>query len=872
LPDDALARLAGELREETAEAGTVIITEGEPSGPLFLIVHGRARVTSGSLGDLNFLRAGDVFGELSLLTGAPRAATVEAVSDVRLAVLDPEVQARFEADHPELRARVAERRAIYQRKPATHVPIDFAEELGREPSEATETTPATEVLVEPSGRRGRRSRRHVPHIRQLDEMDCGAACVTMVTEAFGHHIDRSHVRDVVGTSVDGTTLAGITRGARAIGLEVEPLKASKDRIDDLRLPAIVQWNAKHWIVLDEVTPTRVHVADPASGPQWIPRDEFIEHWTGFTALVAPTPALADAPADRARFGWLLPFMRPHRRAISLVVLLALIAATLQMFVPVVTGRVVDSVVTQKDYAALFALIGGLLALQVVALGAGLVQARVVTKVAAQVDTEALDHIASRMLRLPLSYFESRRSGDIERRLDGVRQVREFASQRLIPSIGNLGRVVAAVVLMGILSLPLMALWLVTLPIYVLIVRVGSRRVRPAYEAEEEGSAQYRSRQLDAIRGVETVKSMGVEDGVRGRMLRDADELTARVLRADRVAINYGGAVTFTTFVLLVVFLFVGALQVMAGNLSVGQLVAFNSLVLLASAPVLALLDLTDQWQLMTVLMARLRDILEREPEQDDEDGNLRSVPSLEGRVSLTNVGFRYPESGGDPILREITLDVAPGTTVAIVGRSGAGKSTLLKCIAGLLEASDGVIAFDSVDLRELRWRELRRRIGLVPQNPYVFDDTLARNIAFGEDVPDMDAVRSAAEIANANEFIERLPLGYDTHVGDGGMRLSGGEAQRIAIARSIYHRPPVLLMDEATSALDTEAERTVNDNVRRLLEARTAFVVAHRLSTVRDADLIIVLEQGRIAELGTHDELLARAGLYFHLYGQQLSD
>jgi ATP-binding cassette subfamily B protein len=189
-----------------------------------------------------------------------------------------------------------------------------------------------------------------------------------------------------------------------------------------------------------------------------------------------------------------------------------------------------------------------------------------------------------------------------------------------------------------------------------------------------------------------------------------------------------------------------------------------------------------------------------------------------------------------------------------------------------LEATHGVIAFDSVDLRELRWRELRRRIGLVPQHPYVFDDTLARNIAFGEDVPDMDAVRSAAEIANANEFIERLPLGYDTHVGDGGMRLSGGEAQRIAIARSIYHRPPVLLLDEATSALDTEAERTVNENVRRLLEARTAFVVAHRLTTVRDADLIIVLEQGRIAELGTHDELLARAGLYFHLYGQQLSD
>ncbi len=877
----AVAEIAEAVVERTAAAGDVVVNQGDAGDCMYIVQDGKLRARIDGK-DVRYLRTGDMFGELSLYTAAPRTATVEALTDATLLELGQGAFQRLLEHQPEFRARVEERIALYDAGAGAGVPLDFAELL---PADATESAnigrlePQPEVgrgvqlseLEAAAGERAVSRRGRFPLVRQLDEMDCGAAAVAMVCRHFGREVSVSRIREAIGTGVDGASLRGIQRGGEHVGLQVKAVKASKDRVEDLPLPAILHWGGNHWVVLYSLRGDRAQIADPARGRRRVGREELTENWSGYAAIPSPTPQLAQAPLSGVDAGWLRDHIRPHRRALAIGFVLALAVAGLEMLFPVLTQQIVDHVISAHDYTRLHLLAAAMVGVLGLSLAASMVQRRVLSRAAVQIDISSLDYMSGRLFDLPMAYFESRRTADIERRLDGARQIRELIVQQGTVALGALTQLLAALTVMFVYSWKLAALFVATTPIYAALMRYSAHRMRPTFESLEEEYARFASRQNDGIRGIATVKAMGAEDRLRSILVENLQILGRRLYRSDLTMMAYEGVVQVVTFLIVVLFLWLGALEVLAGNLTIGELVAFNALILLANTPLIVLLRLWDQWQLSRVLLERLQDIFDSAPEQHQEQGGLRGVPTLEGRVTIRGLGFRYPLAPSVKVLEEITLDVAPGTTVALVGRSGSGKSTLVKCVAGLLQASAGTIAFDGVRLDDLRYRELRHKIGYVLQEPYLFDDTIARNIAFGEEHVDPDRVRWAAEIADTHEFIERLPLAYETHVGDSGMRLSGGQAQRIAIARALYNSPPVLIFDEATSALDTESERNVKLNLDRMLEGRTAFIIAHRLSTVRDADLICVLDRGRLVERGSHEQLMRRQGLYFHLWSQQLA-
>jgi ATP-binding cassette subfamily B protein len=889
LPAEALRIFLDGLVRVTIQTGDLLIREGDPPGAMYIVEEGRLRVfreESGRRQYLNYLRKGDFVGEMSLFKQAPRAASVEAVSECHLLKLTPDTFRRLLSEYPDFKTQIEQRIAQYDYKHVARVPLDFSEEMlpaavrvhqQVSPDQAEEIEAPAEPttagpFASPEGffvkKPGRRWR--FPHVFQVDEMDCGAASLAMVCRHFGRSVSLARIRQLVHTSLDGTSLRALCTAAGELGLAARAVKATPESLPQMPLPAIVHWKGNHWVVLYDLDKTHVRIADPGLGLRRIPRAEFDQKWTGYAALYDYTHDFKKAPESAPTLGWLTPFFKPFAALLIKALALALIVSGLQMVLPVFTQVVVDKVLVEHDVDLLQMLIIAMLGVLVFMSLAMVLQRYLLSFVAVRLDAASLDFLTRKMLALPLTYFQSRRTGDIQRRMAGTRQVRELMVQNGVRALTSLAQIVAAIVLMFVYSVSLTFVFLITVPLYAGLMFFSRRWLRPLFQDLEESFGKYHSYQIDAIKGIETVKALGAEGGFREMMLREFMGIAHKEFRADFTIMCYQGAVQMVTFLSMILFLAVGARLVMDGEITIGALVAFNALVALANGAIGTLLPLWDSVQLASVLLNRLNDIFEQEQEQGPDHGRLMPVRTLEGRIRFQGMSFQYGGPEAPRILDNITFDVPAGKMVAIVGRSGSGKTTLIKCLSGLLEPTEGTIYYDGIDLKTLNYRDLRRHIGFVLQENYLFNDTIARNIAFGEDEPDMDRVLWAARVANAHEFIDRLPLGYETKVGESGLAISGGQRQRIAIARALYHQPPVLIFDEATSALDTESERAIKDNMEKLLEGRTSFVIAHRLSTIRGADLIMVLERGKLVEHGRHEELMERQGLYYYLCSQQL--
>jgi ATP-binding cassette subfamily B protein len=886
LPAPALRSVVEKLAPVGVGKGELIIRQGDLAGPLFVIEKGRARAFTGLNGkerNLAFYREGDFFGELSILNGSPRAASVEAFTDCKLLALDPSSVQELRSRFPEFEKLLNERLALYQAQAEARIPLDFTTEML--PAEAqvadkTELDGAEEAGTREEGedpfaedrlfikKAGRIKK--IEHIEQIDEMDCGAASLGMICRHFGRKVSLSRIRQLCHTATDGTSLKALCRAASELGLAARALKVSLRNLNAMPLPAIVHWEGNHWIVLYDVQPDFVRVADPALGLRKIPRREFEAKWTGYTALFDYTIEFQNAPESKPALGWIVPFLAKFRTILLQVVGLAVGISLLQLMFPVFTQMVVDRVIVESDFGLLKTILLGMFAAILFVQLSTLVQEYLLAFAAVRLDTSILDFLSRKLLSLPMTYFTSRRTGDIQRRLEGAQHVRQFAVGQGIGALLAMIYLVGSICLMLIYSPLLTLAFLATAPLYIGLMIFSVKVLRPLFAGVEESQGKYSSHQIDAIKGIEAVKAAAAESAFRDAMLNEFLSVSKKMFKSSFIVMSYDSVLNTIGLLSTAIFLCVGATQVIRGTLSVGGFVAFSSLTAMAYGGILRTLGVWDSMQLASVLLNRLNDIFDQEPEQGHDRSRLAPVHSLEGRIELRDVSFKYGGPEAPNILSDIDLDLAPGKMIAFVGRSGCGKTTLIKLIAGLLEPTQGTILFDNIDLKTLNYRDVRRHIGMVLQENHMFNETIARNIAFGDPEPDLDRVLAAAQAAASHEFIMRLPLGYETKIGESGLSLSGGQKQRIAIARAIYNNPPVLIFDEATSALDTESERAIQENLGRLMSGRTTIVIAHRLSTVREAHAIVVLEKGRVAEVGTHDELIHQRGLYYYLSSQQM--
>ncbi|MCZ4497513.1 MAG: ABC-type bacteriocin/lantibiotic exporter with N-terminal double-glycine peptidase domain [Marmoricola sp.] len=874
--------IEGSLAAAVHELGDELAEEGAVPDAVHVVVRGQARVSArgpdGTESQVRLLGPGSVI--------APEAATdtrsrvsVRATGPLQTLTLHGSVaRALAEVWIPSadlfreaVIAPAPARRRRAARKPDRAAAIE-APTASLDPPASPVATPVATPVAESSAADWSpfATRRHhrVPQVFGLDEMDCGAAALAAVCRSFGHPVSLVAVRDAVATAADGTSLLGLHRGAQKLGLSAAMTTVSASRLDELPLPALCHVDGNHWVVLDEVRHHDVRVMDPVGVSGRLDRAEFEDRFTGFALLLAPTEELFTTPVASSGGRFFRPFLVAEWPAIAVATLCGIAIAASTLAVPLSSQWVIEKVIQPQDTGSLGLVL--LIVLGVLGLASGftILQRYVLTRAALRIDRASLDQVAETLLALPVTFFASRRTGDIERRLNGLREVRSFFLTRGVGAFVALFQVIGAWAIMAHWDARLPLVYVVLIPFYLALMYFSKRKLRPAFQSLEESWGRYKSRQIDAIRGVDTVKAAGAEPQLRRKLAGQFDDLAGRLFSADFTIMLYEGALSVLGLVPLALAISLGSYEVVQGSIPISVFVPFLSLVMLTSSPLTQLLAMWDVFQQGRVLLDRLGEFVDHAPEQ--EPGSGTDPGRLDGEIRLDRVSFRHPGSVDQPVLDDISVHAAPGETVAIVGRSGSGKTTLLLLLAAMLQPESGRITCGGTDLADVDLRAYRRQLGVVLQDSHLFDGTIAENIAYGEDEVDLERVRRAAAAATADAFVRRMPLGYQTRVGERGTRLSGGERQRICVARALYRDPAVLLLDEATSALDSESEQALQASLRSALEDRTVFVVAHRLSTVRDADQILVLDGGRIVERGTHDDLIARRGIYFELAANQV--
>jgi subfamily B ATP-binding cassette protein HlyB/CyaB len=658
----------------------------------------------------------------------------------------------------------------------------------------------------------------------------------------------------------------ILLAAKKLGLQAKQVRTHVSRLSHTPLPAVAVDRDGHYCVIARADGARVLIHDPRSSrPEIISVEAFDSRWTQRLILLASRASLV-GDLSRFDFSWFIPAVVKYRKLLGEVLLVSFVLQFFALVTPLFFQVVMDKVLVHHGLTTLNVVAIGLMVVVIFEVALTALRSYVFAHTTSRIDVELGARLFRHLLALPLAYFQARRVGDSVARVRELENIRSFLTGNAITLVLDLFFSVVFLAVMLYYSGWLTLIVGASLPCYLLLSFSITPLLRARLHEKFNRGAENQAFLVEIIGGMDTVKAIAVEPQLTRHWDNQLSAYIAASFRTSTLSTLGHGGVSLIGKLVTVATMWLGARLVIDGELTVGQLVAFNMLANHVATPVMRLASLWTDFQQSGISVQRLGDILNARTELA---GQKSTLPPLKGRIELDQVVFRYRPDGSE-VLRSVSLKVAPGEVIGIVGRSGSGKSTLTKLVQRLYLPERGRVLVDGIDLAQADASSLRRQIGVVLQENVLFNRTIRENIALADPGAPIEAVIQAARLAGAHDFILELPEAYDTMVGEHGATLSGGQRQRIAIARALITNPRILIFDEATSALDYESERIIQQNMKAICQGRTVLIIAHRLSAVRDAQRIVVMDKGQIVEEGSHAELLAMpTGQFAHLYRLQ---
>ena len=713
-------------------------------------------------------------------------------------------------------------------------------------------------------------------------MDCGPTCLRMIAKHHGKNVKIQYLREKCQINKEGVSLKGISKAADALGYRSLGVKITFDLLREAPLPCIAHWDQNHFVVVYDIKQkgkkTKVFVANPGTENEVYTQEEFEEHWISFeekegiALLLETTPKFAEfenqdtleALSFKRIGSYLVKF-----KALIFQLLIGLLAGTLiSMILPFLTQSVVDTGIQTKNLSFIYLVFIAQLMLFLGRTGLEFIRSWLLLHISMRLNLTIISDFLIKLLSLPPSFFDTKMTGDILQRIDDHHEIESFLSSTTLSFVFNFFTFIVFGFVLAYYDLQIFAIYLISGVLYVFWVRFFLKRRRSIKQTRFTYSAQNQSKIIQMINGVQDIKLTNSEQDKRWEW----ENLQIKIFRLNLKNLALEQFQTSGALIINegknIIISFIAAKEVIEGNLTLGGMMALQYIVGQLNGPIDSLVGFIQHYQDAKISLERLNEIHTLIDEEPLENSFVQNF-NTEGNITIENLEFAYP--GIDkPTLRNINIEIPAGKVTAIVGSSGSGKTTLLKLLLRFYEPNSGKISIGDSNLGNILPSAWRQECGTVMQEGYIFSDSIAKNIAVGVEKIDHERLFHAVKVANIAPFIEQLPTGYNTKIGDEGIGVSQGQKQRILIARSVYKNPSYIFFDEATNALDANNERIIMQNLNSFFRGKTVIVVAHRLSTVKNADQIIVLENGQVAEVGSHETLIQNRGFYYSLVKNQL--